>query len=245
MARPKKSVANTDETMKQFLDEIKEIYLNPPEHIADENGRMPLNLLAEEFSMTPIKIRKLLITAGAYHTPTSDLVHSLFKSGKNVKEIKAITGLSEASISGYLPYRKVIYNLEESTNLALRLRKYRHRKAMTEKLVSAMENADAVLPYDLLWEVIVAFAEYSFTTSKGLRFNYTIKGNELHISRKEKSVTKSSVYIAFKMAMELQREGHKITGPKMLGCFGASYLYPIFIRIGVIRDGEEETDLQR
>ena len=153
--------------------------------------------------------------------------------------------MSEASISGYLPYRKVIYNLEESTNLALRLRKYRHRKAMTEKFVSAMENADADLPYDLLWEVIVAFAEYSFATSKGLRFNYTINGNELHISRKEKSVTKSSVNIAFKMAMELQREGHKITGPKMLGCFGASYLYPIFIRIGVIRDGEEETDLQR
>ena len=116
---------------------------------------------------------------------------------------------------------------------------------MTKKLVSTMENADADLPYDLLWEVIVAFAEYFFATSKGLRFNYTINGNELHISRKEKSVTKSSVYIAFKMAMELQREGHKITGPKMLGCFMASYLYPIFIRIGVIRDGEEETDLQR
>ena len=65
---------------------------------------MPLNLLEEEFSMTPIKIRKLLITAGAYHTPTSDLVHALFKNGKNAKEIKAITGLSEASISGYLPY---------------------------------------------------------------------------------------------------------------------------------------------
>ena len=82
MARSKKTVANTDEAMKQFLGAIKEIYLNPSVNIADENGRMPLNLLAEEFSMTPIKIRKLLITAGAYHTPTSDLVHSLLRAGK-------------------------------------------------------------------------------------------------------------------------------------------------------------------
>jgi hypothetical protein len=98
MARPKKTVANTDETMKQFLEEIKDIYLNPPENIADENGRMPLNLLAEEFSMTPIKIRKLLITARAYHTPTSDLVHALFNSGKNVKEIKRENAICSTDI---------------------------------------------------------------------------------------------------------------------------------------------------
>ena len=35
MARPKKTVANTDETMKQFLEEIKDIYLNPPANIAE------------------------------------------------------------------------------------------------------------------------------------------------------------------------------------------------------------------
>ncbi len=36
------------------------------------------------------------------------------KGGKSVKEIQTITGLSAASISGYLPYQKTIYNLEES-----------------------------------------------------------------------------------------------------------------------------------
>lgn len=31
-------------------------------------ARMQLKQLAEDFSMTPLKIRKLLITAGAYQT---------------------------------------------------------------------------------------------------------------------------------------------------------------------------------
>jgi hypothetical protein len=45
----------------------------------------------------------------------------------------------------------------------------------------------------------------------------------------------ATVNLAFKEAIELQENGIKITGPKKLGCFGASYLYPVFIRIGVIR----------
>ena len=47
--------------------------------------------------------------------------------------------------------------------------------------------------------------------------------------------------MAFETTVRLQRESSEITGPKMLGCFGASYLYPIFNRIGVIRDGKERT----
>jgi hypothetical protein len=90
----------------------------------------------------------------------------------------------------------------------------------------------------LLWETLIAFEEYPFKTATGLKYSYTVKGNELFVSRKEKSVTRASVNIAFEAAVRLQREGIRITGPKMLGCFGASYLYPIFIRIGVIRDGK-------
>ena len=92
-----------------------------------------------------------------------------------------------------------------------------------------------------MWKTLIAFEDYPFKTAKGLRYYYTVKGNELFISRKEKSVTRSSVNMAFETAVRLQREGSEITGPKMLGCFGASYLYPIFIRIGVIRDGKEKT----
>ena len=92
----------------------------------------------------------------------------------------------------------------------------------------------------MLWDTLLVFADYPFKTTKGLRYYYSVKGNELFISRKEKSVTRASVNMAFETAVRLQEEGAEITGPKMLGCFGASYLYPIFIRIGVISDGKEK-----
>lgn len=90
---------------------------------------------------------------------------------------------------------------------------------------------------DAVWNAIIAFEGYGFQTAKGLRYTYTVKGNELFFSRKEKSATRASVEMALKTAMELQKSGVEMRGPKMLRCFGASYLYPIFIRFGVICGG--------
>lgn len=62
---------------------------------------------------------------------------------------------------------------------------------------------------------------------------YKVKGNEIFVSRKEKSITRSSVILAMTKAIELQ---YKVKGPKQLETFGASYLYPIFKKIGLIDD---------
>lgn len=81
-----------------------------------------------------------------------------------------------------------------------------------------------------LWEAILAFEGTTFYTAKGLEYSYTIKGNEMFVSRKEKSVTRASIQMAYKKARELGC----VTGPKQLGVFGASYLYPVFRRLGII-----------
>jgi len=243
MARPKKKPEyNSAEIAKQIVEAVTDAYLNPTEDSADEQGHTYLNLLAEEFSMTPIKVRKLLITSGAYETPTSIAVNKLYKDGKTVKEIQQIMGLSSASVNGYLPYNKTVYKMEEATLTAERLRKFRQRKAATEKLCADMKlkNADEVS--EMLWETLLLFEGYPFVKAKGLRYYYTIKGNEVFFTRKEKSVTRATVNMAFQTALKLQKDGIQITGPKMLGCFGASYLYPIYKRIGVISisDGEQK-----
>lgn len=85
-----------------------------------------------------------------------------------------------------------------------------------------------------LWKTLLLLEDHSFQTAKGLSYFYKIKGNEIFFSRKEKSVTRASVNMALKKAIELQKEGVVIKGPKMLKSFGASYLYPVFIKIGVI-----------
>ena len=69
---------------------------------------MSLNALADEFSMSKIKLRKLLITSWAYETLTSRKVNELSNSGKTVKEIQTTTGLLAASVSGYLTYQNTI-----------------------------------------------------------------------------------------------------------------------------------------
>ena len=69
---------------------------------------------------------------------------------------------------------------------------------------SAMEQPGGK-PEELLWEVLGLFQDETFYTAKGLDFTYSIRGNEMFVSRKEKSITKATVLIAFEKAMELGR----------------------------------------
>lgn len=87
---------------------------------------------------------------------------------------------------------------------------------------------------DLLWNVLTELQRKPFLTTKRLVFYYEIRGYEMFVSRKDKSITRSSVMLSFHRALELQAEGKPVSGPKKLGTFGASYLYPIFQEIGVL-----------
>lgn len=85
-----------------------------------------------------------------------------------------------------------------------------------------------------LWEAILLHQGEAFTTSgrgarSGVTFTYTIRGAEMFVDRKEKSITRATVLRAYHRAIELG----VVTGPKKLNVFGASYLLPIFKRIGV------------
>ena len=102
-----------------------------------------------------------------------------------------------------------------------------------------LEQPDAEL---YLWKAVVAFEGYPFLTTKGLRFSYVMKRGksglstaEIEIDRKDKTITKATIFLAFRIAIEIQeREGY-VSGPKKIGGFGASYLYPMFLRFGIIR----------
>lgn len=231
---PKRPDFDQEKNINEFMAAITEAYLYPPAGMEDEEGHMPLKYIAEEFKITPLKVRKILITSGEYHTEISDYVNVLKEQGKSVEEIQRITGLGRASVHGYLPYNKVIYNMEELSLQAERLIRYRERKAAAEKLKEAMSMSDADYIKELLWDAIIKFQKYPFKTAKGLKFTYELKGNEIFFTRKEKSVTRATVNLALDKVLELKSEGKEISGPKKLGCFGASYVYPVFIRIGVI-----------
>ena len=72
------------------------------------------------------------------------------------------------------------------------------------------------------WQKILSLQGTVFHTAKGLPFVYTVKGNEIFFSRKEKSVTRATVNKAYQRIKE-----ETITGSKQLGVFGGSYLLPV------------------
>lgn len=86
----------------------------------------------------------------------------------------------------------------------------------------------------LLWERMKEHQGGELFTSRGLPFTYEIRGNELFISRKDKSITRATVNMAYRRAQLLIETEGCVSGPKKLGVFGASYLYPVFLSLGII-----------
>ena len=103
----------------------------------DSDSYQLIEIAAAKFSFTPMKMRKLLITAGAFENEASRTIMNLYQEGKSVKEIQDITGLKRSSVNGYLPYSKVIYKNVESSVGADRVSLLRKRKKACEQLLKS------------------------------------------------------------------------------------------------------------
>lgn len=88
--------------------------------------------------------------------------------------------------------------------------------------------------YDL-WNKLIENQGKQYLTMKKLPFIYHIKGNEMFVSRKSKSITRATVNKAYHKAKELMESEGQVAGAKKLGTFGASYLYPIFVDLEIIK----------
>ena len=143
------------------------------------------------------------------------------------------------------------------------------RSAEQEEAVARLrkllaKNADVSTLSPALWRALISFSGTPFQTSgrgkrPGVEFTYTIRptkssarvgqrysgedvpgyGNELMIDRKDKSVTRATVEKAFAKTLEMHGD---VSGPKQLGVFGASYIYAIFLRLGLIQSKKEDDE---
>ena len=102
-------------------------------------GYPTLNETAAYFDITPGKVRKLLITGDCYDTSLYRAVSSLKAKGKSGEEIGEALTLKPGTVRTYLPYERVIYNLEERSVNADRLQRFKKRhggyKASSASLV--------------------------------------------------------------------------------------------------------------
>ena len=96
-----------------------------------------------------------------------------------------------------------------------------------------------------VWQKVIAMEGQTFHTSRGLSYSYHVKRNktgkllgEIVVDRKEKTITRATIWLAYQNALEVQRAEGCVKGPKKLGVFGASYLYPVFLRMEICTTGK-------
>ena len=100
---------------------------------------MTLQAITDALSLNPIKVRKLLITAGVYESDTAKLVQQTFNVFRETQDYStAVTStmaalqLSRPSVTSYLPYEKGVYfpstEKEKISVGAERQRRYRAMK---------------------------------------------------------------------------------------------------------------------
>ena len=227
----KKPDYDRTEQIDVLLEKAVDLFGEPFDDRKERSKDAPsIRDVANAMDATPLKIRKILITTGYYSTELSRKVQGLYAKGYSIQQIMEETGLKKSSVHGYLPYIKGNYNLPEATLDAEYSCIYRKRISVCERLCRKLDSPDVE---EYLWDAIVAFADYPFKTETGLPMKYTVEGGEIFFNRKEKSVTRATVMRAFAKARQIQKAEGYVSGPKRLGTFGASYLYPIFLRIGV------------
>ena len=107
---------------RRLMDSLVHDYNNPGSGEAvPGTEKMQITKLAKKHNISVLKVRKLLVSAGALKNEKTIQIHRLKAEGKGVSEIVKITGLSKASISSYLPYSKIIYKMEEVSPNAIRI----------------------------------------------------------------------------------------------------------------------------
>ena len=223
---------NAGKNLKKLMDAAAILY----------KEEMTMQAIADALSLNPIKVRKLLITAGVYESDTAKLVQRTFNAFRETQSYSAaVTStmsalrLSRPSVTSYLPYEKGVYFPEEAeaANISAGAERQRHYRAVVALKKDPCEEN--------LWKCVVAFRGYKFKTMSGLPFTYELKKGrgdelikELWIDRREdsKSLAWSSVMLAYH---NIGKIGEVVDRPKALGDIrGVSYIYGMFYRFGLI-----------
>ena len=230
--KPSKPEYSAAKNLAQLMTAAADLYTD----------KMSLQAIADTLSLNPIKVRKLLITAGVYESDTAKLVRQTFHSFRETQDYStavtytmAALQLSRPSVTSYLPYAKGVYFPEdaEAENISAGAERQRHYRAVVALKKNPCEEN--------LWKCVVAFRGYKFKTLSGLPFTYKLKKGrgdeftkELWIDRREggKSLAWSSVLLVYH---NIGKIGEVVDRPKALGDIrGVSYIYGIFYRFGLI-----------
>ena len=227
-----KSEYDAWKNLKEQMDNAAALY----------DSELSLQVIGEELGLNPIKVRKLLITAGVYESEVAEKVKNTFEEYRETQDYKTsilstanALQLSKASVTSYLPYKKGVYfpSTAEKEKISVGAERQRRYRAVKKLRKEPTEEH--------LWDVILIYSGVRFKTYSGLPFTYEVrKGRngeytkELWIDRREKSksLALSSMLLALK---NIKKVGEVVDRPKALGDIrGVTYIYGMCYRFGLI-----------
>ena len=135
-----------------------------------------LRSIADALTLNPIKVRKLLITAGVYESEVAEKVQDTFERYRKTQDYKTsilstatVLGLSKASVTSYLPYEKGVYfpNIADKEKISVGAERQRRYRAVRKLRTEPTEEH--------LWEVVLLYTGVRFKTYSGLPFTYEIR----------------------------------------------------------------------
>ena len=135
-----------------------------------------LQSIADVLNLNPIKVRKLLITAGVYESEVAEKVQDTFERYRKTQDYKTsilstatVLGLSKASVTSYLPYEKGVYfpNTADKEKISVGAERQRRYRAVRKLRTEPTEEH--------LWEVVLLYTGVRFKTYSGLPFTYEIR----------------------------------------------------------------------
>lgn len=77
--------------------------------------------------LSTAKIRKILITGGCWSTERSREVAKLYERYQSIPRVAAELDITTALVSTYLPYQKVVYDLEDKSGNARRVARWKEK----------------------------------------------------------------------------------------------------------------------
>ena len=220
---------DAEKNLKEQMDAAVALY----------DSEMSLQSIGDTLNLNPIKVRKLLITAGVYESKVAEKVQDTFEEYRETQDYKTsilstanTLQLSKASVTSYLPYQKGVYfPSTEKEKISVEAERQRRYRAMKRWRTDPTEEN--------FWGVVLVYAGVKFKTYSGLPFSYEIKKGrsgeytkELWIDRREKS--KSLAWSSIVLALGNIKD-EVVERPKALGDIrGVTYIYGMFYRFGLI-----------
>ena len=132
------------------------------------DSEMSLQAIGNALNLNPIKVRKLLITAGVYESEVAEKVKNTFEEYRETQDYKtsilstsSTLQLSKASITSYLPYQKGVYfpSTAEKEKISVGAERQQRYRAMKRWRADPTEEN--------FWGVVLVYAGVKFKPTLG------------------------------------------------------------------------------